>query len=120
MFPFVFVIDFIPLTVVLQALKPEIRLEKEKRHQVICYLWMIFNFTAVVKMTLVVFWDQENLYLGSDIGIKFGMDKCIMLKIKREKQLQFEGTDLEEGMVKEQVNQEGHKYLGILERWDVC
>ena len=44
------------------------------------------------------------------------MDKCIMLKIKREKQLQFEGTDLEEGMVKEQVNQEGHKYLGILER----
>ena len=55
MFPFVFVIDFIPLTVVLQALKPEIRLEKEKRHQVICYLWMIFNFTAVVKMTLVVF-----------------------------------------------------------------
>lgn len=56
------------------------------------------------------------MYLESDIGIKFGMAKCIMLKIKREKQLQFEGTDLEEGMVKEQVNQEGHKYLGILER----
>ena len=39
--------------------------------------------------------------------------------MKRVKQMQCEGIDLGEGIVTQEANHEGYKYLGILERKDV-
>ena len=52
--------------------------------------------------------------------MKFGMDKCAVLKMKRGKQVQYEGIDLREGMMIDEANQKVYKHLGILKREDIC
>ena len=52
--------------------------------------------------------------------MKFGMDKCAVLKMKRGKQVQYEGIDLREGMMIDKANQKVYKHLGILKREDIC
>ena len=51
--------------------------------------------------------------------MKFGMDKCAVLKMKRGKQVQYEGIDLREGMMIDEANQKVYKHLGILKREDI-
>ena len=58
--------------------------------------------------------------VSGDIGMKFGMDKCAVLKMKRGKQVQYEGIDLREGMMIDEANQKVYKHLGILKREDIC
>ena len=53
------------------------------------------------------------------IGMQFGFDKCAVLKMKRGKQIHCAGIDLGAGVVIE-ADEEGYKYLGILERDDIC
>ena len=53
-------------------------------------------------------------------GMQFGFDKCAALKMKRGKQVHCEGIDLGDGVVTEETDEEGYKYLGILERDDIC
>ena len=43
-----------------------------------------------------------------------------MLGIKRVKQVHCEGIDLRDGVVKEEADGEGNKYLGILKMDDIC
>ena len=57
--------------------------------------------------------------VSGDIGMKFGMDKCAVLKMKRGKQVQYEGIDLREGMMIDEANQKVYKHLGILKREDI-
>ena len=40
--------------------------------------------------------------------------------MKRENQIYCEGIDLGDGAVIEEADEEGYKYLGILERDDIC
>ena len=58
--------------------------------------------------------------VSGDIGMQFGFDKCAVLKMKRGKQVHCEGIDLGDGVVTEEADEEGYKYLGILERDDIC
>ena len=58
--------------------------------------------------------------MSGDIGMQFGFDKCAALKMKRGKQIHCEGTDLEDGAVIEEADEEGCKYLRIRERDDIC
>ena len=58
--------------------------------------------------------------VSGDLGMKFGMDKCAVLKMKRGKQVQYEGIDLREGMMIDEANQKVYKHLGILKREDIC
>ena len=66
---------------------------------------------SLVKVVKLVF---------KDIGMKFVFDKCAVLKMKRGKQVHFQGIDLGYGVVMEEADEEGYKYLGFLERNDVC
>ena len=43
-----------------------------------------------------------------------------VLKMTREKQVYFEGIDLGDGVVIEEAYEKIYKYLGILERDDLC
>ena len=54
------------------------------------------------------------------IGIKFGIDNCAVLKMKRRKQVQYEEIDLGEDIMEEKADQEGYKYLETLGRENVC
>ena len=42
------------------------------------------------------------------------------LKIKRTKEIHFESIDLRDGVVIEEADEEGYKYLGILNSADIC
>ena len=57
--------------------------------------------------------------VSGDIAMKFGCEKGAVLKLKREKQVHCEGIDLGDGAVIQEADEEGYKYLGILERHKV-
>ena len=59
--------------------------------------------------------------------MQFGFDKCAVLKMKRGRQVHCQGIDLGDGVMIEEADEEGYKYLkegykylGILERDDIC
>ena len=58
--------------------------------------------------------------MSGDIGMQFEFVKYAALKIKRGKQVHFEGDDLGDGVVIEQADEEGYKYLGILDGMIFC
>ena len=43
-----------------------------------------------------------------------------MLKMKRGKQVDYEDLELGDGVVIEEADEEGCKYLGILKKDDIC
>ena len=108
----------IPVTVILRILKQRHSFGKEKErldHMLIMDDLKLYgskdNETdSLVKVVKIV---------SEDIGIRFGLDRCAVLNMKREKQIHCEGINLD-GVVIEEVDQEGHKFLGILERDDIC
>ena len=54
-----------------------------------------------------------------DIGMKFGIDKCDALVMKRRKEVECNGTELENGGEIGQIR-ERYKYFVILEKGDIC
>ena len=64
--------------------------------------------------------DKVFYRVPGDNGIKFGLEKCSVLNMKRGKQVPCEGIDLGDGGVIEEAVEEECKYLGILERDGVC
>ena len=54
------------------------------------------------------------------IGMKFGRDKCGVLAMKRRKEVEYNEIEFENGEEIGQIGEEGYKYLGILEKGDIC
>ena len=54
-----------------------------------------------------------------DIGMEFGMDKCKVLLVKDGKQVWSDGVELPGGEVTKDVDENGCKYLGILQSENV-
>ena len=54
-----------------------------------------------------------------DIGMKFGIDKCGVLRMKWERQVECNEIELENGEEIGQIGEEGYKYLGVLEKGDI-
>ena len=57
--------------------------------------------------------------VAKDISMKFGIDKCGVLAMKRGKEVECNGIQLENGEEISQIREEGYKYLGILEKGDI-
>ena len=53
--------------------------------------------------------------ISQDIGMKFGIKKCGVAVLKRGKLFKSEGIKLINGLTIKEVDDEGYKYLGILE-----
>ena len=114
-----FVVALIPVTIILRTLKQGYSFGKGKE-----------------RLNHLLFMDDLKLYgsndneidsivkvvkiASGDIGRQFGFDKCTVLKMKREKQVHYEGIDLGDGLVIGEADEQGYKYLGILERDDIC
>ena len=59
---------------------------------------------------------QTVRIFSEDIGMKFGIDKCAMLVIKKGKIVKSHGTQLPNDKVTESLEEgESYKYLGVLE-----
>ena len=65
--------------------------------------------------------DEIDALLGlvqeysNDIGMVFGMDKCAVLGIKKGKRVECSGVELPSGDMMNEVDDEGYKYLGVLQ-----
>ena len=52
--------------------------------------------------------------------MKFGMDKRGVLSMKRGNEVECNGIELEDGEEICQIGEERYKYLGVLEKGDIC
>ena len=55
-----------------------------------------------------------------DIGMKCSIDKRGFVVMKRGKEVESEGIELGNGKEIGQIEEEGYKHLGILEKGDMC
>lgn len=115
--PLLFVVCLIPLTMMLHKVKAG------------------YEMSGKVKINHLMYIDDLKLYgknkeqieslvntvqlLSDDIGMKFGVAKCGMLVLKCGKVVESEGIVLPgEDMVK-MIDEEGYRYLGILEKDEI-
>ena len=114
-----FVVSLLPLTVVLRKMKQGYSFGKGKS-----------------KLNHLRFMDDLKLYGGrqpdidsfiqtlytvtDDIGMGFGIDKCGVLAIRRSKESECNGIRIGSGEVIGEVDDDDYKYLGIMERSDIC
>ena len=54
-----------------------------------------------------------------DIGMEFGIDKCAVLVLKAGVKTRCDGIRLPDGQVMKEVDDNGYRYLGILEEADI-
>lgn len=64
---------------------------------------MVSSSTAAAIMTLIDLTKSVKT-ASEDIGMRFGMDKCTALRMKREKHRQCEGTVLGQSMMIGEAN----------------
>ena len=116
--PLLFVVSMIPLSLVLRKCKAG------------------YTYAKKTKINHLFFMDDLKLYarsecqldsliqsvriLSNDIGMKFGIEKCAVLVIKRGKLAQTEGITLpDDTTIRAMEESEGYKYLGVLEASDM-
>ena len=58
---------------------------------------------------------QTMKSFSDDVGMAFGLDKCVVLVLERAKMIQTEEIELTDGKRMREVNLDGYKYLGVLE-----
>ena len=114
--PLLFIIIMIPLTMLLREMNVGYHLEKEGD-----------RVNHLLFMDDLKLYGQNNKQLDSlvktvwlysqDIGMKFGIDKCAVLEMERGKLIRSEGIILPDGERMKEVDEEGYKYLGVLQ-WD--
>ena len=52
---------------------------------------------------------------STDIGMEFGLDKCAVLVIRAGVKVECDGIELPDGQMIKEVDENGYKYLGVLE-----
>ena len=52
---------------------------------------------------------------SDDIRMEFGLKKCAVVVMKRDKVVKNDGVDLPDGSRMKSIDEDGYKYLGILE-----
>ena len=107
--PLLFVVAYIPVTIIFRKLKQGYSFGKGKE-----------------RLNHLLFMDDLKLYgsndneidslvkvvkiVSGDTGMQFGFEKCAVLKMKRGKQVHCEGINLGDGVVIEKADEEGRKY----------
>ena len=114
-----FVVALIPVTIILRTRKQGYSFGKGKErfnHLLFMDDLKLYGSNDNEIDSLV----KEVKIVSGDIEMQFGFVECAVLKMKRGKQIHSEGIDLGDGVVIEEADEEGYKYLGILERDDIC
>ena len=112
--PLLFVVAMIPLTLLLRREEMGYRFGESGR-----------------KINHLLFMDDLKLFgrnreeieslctvvhkFSTDIGMEFGMEKCAVLEMRQGGKVKCEGIELPDGKVMKEVEEDGYKYLGVLE-----
>ena len=113
--PLLFVVSMIPLTLILRKCEAGYTYATNKtkiNHLLFMDDLKLYTKRASQLDTLI----QSVRLFSNDIGMKFGIEKCAVLVLKRGKLTQSEGITLPgENTIKAMGESEGYKYLGVLE-----
>lgn len=116
--PLLFVVALIPISMVLRKVKMGYDLGKNGprlNHLLFMDDLKLFGRTEREIDSMV-----ETVRLcSSDIGMEFGISKCSVLTMKRGKRALCQGIELPNGDVMSDPDEDGYKYLGILELDDI-
>ena len=113
--PLLFVIAMIPLNLILRKMKIGYQFSSNKEQ--INHLMFMDDIKLFAK-------DENGLdaliqtvrVVSTDIGMKFGLEKCAVLVMKRGKVTKSDGIRLPDDRVIKSIHEEnGYRYLGILE-----
>lgn len=112
--PLLFVLSMIPLTLVLR--KTGIGYEWREKQSMINHLLYIDDLKLFGKTENQIDSLINTVYIFSkDIGMEFGLTKCGILVLKRGKVVKTDGVVMPDGDVMRQIEDDGYKYLGIME-----
>ena len=113
--PLLFVMALIPLTLVLRKVKAGYDLLG--RRGVVNHLLFMHDLKLYGKSEKQVDTLLSTVRVFSqDIGMQFGINKCAVLVLKREKVVRCEGIEMPNNQVIKSLGEgEGYKYLGMLE-----
>ena len=114
MSPLLFLITMIPLTLILR--KCEAGYSYGNNNKINHLLFMddlkLYAKTSSQLDSII----QTVRIFSNDIGMKFGIDQCAVLIIKRGKKTQSEGITLpDDTPITSLKEREGYKYLGVLD-----
>ena len=112
--PLLFVICLLPMSMILRKCKAGYQLERGKTK--INHLLFMDDLKLFAK-------DENEIdslvrtvnVFSEDIGMMFGVQKCGVVVMKRGKVVNSDGIQLPNGESIKSVDEEGYKYLGILE-----
>ena len=116
--PLLFVVALIPVTIILRTLKQGYSFGKGKER--LNHLLFMDNLKLYGSNDEIGSLVKVVKIMSGDIGMQFGFDNCVVLKMKRGKQIHCLDIDLGDRVVIEEADEEGYKYLSILERDDIC
>ena len=112
--PLLFVICLIPMSLILRKMKAGYSLGKNQpKLNHLLYMDDLKLFGQSER-------DIESLVntvhrFSCDIGMRFGIEKCGVIIMKRGKMVTCDGIELPDGEKMKGVSEEGYKYLGIVE-----
>ena len=110
--PLIFVVCMVPLTKILQNAKPRYILGDSK----INHLFFMDDFRVYGKNKAEIESPVSTVWLISqDIGMEFGIKKCGVVVLKGGNLSKSEDIKSINGQTINEVDDEGYKYLGILE-----
>ena len=110
--PPLFVLCMIPLSLILQEVKAGYEWD--------CKQYKVNHLLFMDDLKLFVLTESKPLVqtvyvFSEDIGMEFGLKKCGVLVLKRGKAVKMDGVTLPDGQARKQIDDDGYRYLGILE-----
>ena len=117
--PLLSVVSLVPLTLVLRRTKQGYAFQKSKSR--LNHLHFMDDLKLYRSNQNEIDSLVRTVEIGTKgIGMKFGRDKCGVLAMKRRKEVEYNEIEFENGEEIGQIGEEGYKYLGILEKGDIC
>ena len=111
--PLLFIMALIPMTLVLRDATPGYVLKSKAKINHLPYMDDL-KLYGKTKSDIEGLISTVRIF-SDDIGMRFGLQKCASIVLKRGKRVEDEGIHLAEDKMIEDVGIENYKYLGVLE-----
>ena len=112
--PLLFVVAMIPLTLLLRREKLGYQFGPEGRRTSHLLFMDDLKLYAKDREELGKLLEVVRVY-SRDIRMEFGLDKCAVLEIRAGVKGDWDGFELPDGQMIKEVDENGYKYLGVLE-----
>ena len=118
--PLLFIVSMLPLTFLLNREKNNVGYRLGNFGDIINHLFFMDDLKLYARSEVGLKQLVDIVYaFSSDIGMRFGIDKCASLRIEAGVKKASEGIELPNGEVISEVEDVGYKYLGVLQECDV-